>query len=216
MLTLHSTTAQRDCSGLSRRDFLRIGSLGLGALSLPSLLRARATAAETGAVIRDKSIVLVFLGGGASHIETFNPNMNAPAPYRSVTGEVATTIPGVTLGGKVQLGELGQLLPTLAKQYDLRDAVFLAELRLDELLAIGVVEPAIRSAQMFDRSLVHRRREHERREDDEGAEGGHRGGPTRSRRTWCRCPWCPPGSAWRRTSRGTWRSRRFGGRLRYA
>ena len=43
----------------------------------------------------------------------------------------------VTLGGKVQLGELGQLLPTLAKQYDLRDAVFLAEVRLDELLARG-------------------------------------------------------------------------------
>jgi phenylalanyl-tRNA synthetase beta chain len=43
----------------------------------------------------------------------------------------------ITLGGKVQLGELGQLLPTLAKQYDLRDAVFLAELRLDELIARG-------------------------------------------------------------------------------
>ena len=41
----------------------------------------------------------------------------------------------VSLGGKLQLGELGQLLPALAKQYDLRDAVFLAELRLDELLA---------------------------------------------------------------------------------
>jgi phenylalanyl-tRNA synthetase beta chain len=43
----------------------------------------------------------------------------------------------ITLGGKVPLGELGQLLPALAKQYDLRDAVFLAELRLDELLARG-------------------------------------------------------------------------------
>ena len=41
----------------------------------------------------------------------------------------------ITLGGKLPLGELGQLLPALAKQYDLRDAVFLAELRLDELLA---------------------------------------------------------------------------------
>jgi phenylalanyl-tRNA synthetase beta chain len=41
----------------------------------------------------------------------------------------------VTLGGKLPLGELGQLLPPLAKKYDLRDAVFLAELRLDELLA---------------------------------------------------------------------------------
>ena len=41
----------------------------------------------------------------------------------------------VTLGGKLPLGELGQLLPTLAKKYDLRDAVFLAEFNLDLLLA---------------------------------------------------------------------------------
>ena len=41
----------------------------------------------------------------------------------------------VTLGGKLPLGELGQLLPPLAKKYDLRDAVFLAELNLDTLLA---------------------------------------------------------------------------------
>jgi len=44
---------------------------------------------------------------------------------------------GLALGGKLQLGELGQLLPTLAKKYDLRDAVFLAELRLDELISRG-------------------------------------------------------------------------------
>jgi len=41
----------------------------------------------------------------------------------------------VTLGGKLPLGELGQLLPTLAKKYDLRDAVFLAEFNLDLLIA---------------------------------------------------------------------------------
>jgi phenylalanyl-tRNA synthetase beta chain len=41
----------------------------------------------------------------------------------------------VTLGGKLPLGELGQLLPPLAKKYDLRDAVFLAEFNLDLLLA---------------------------------------------------------------------------------
>ena len=41
----------------------------------------------------------------------------------------------VTLGGKLPLGELGQLLPTLAKKYDLRDAVFLAEFNLDLLLS---------------------------------------------------------------------------------
>lgn len=41
----------------------------------------------------------------------------------------------VTLGGKLPLGELGQLLPALAKKYDLRDAVFLAEFNLDLLLS---------------------------------------------------------------------------------
>ena len=41
----------------------------------------------------------------------------------------------IALGGKLPLGEMGQLSPTLAKRYDLRDAVFLAELNLDQLLA---------------------------------------------------------------------------------
>src|SRR5437868_6604176 len=53
--------------------------------------------------VRDRSIVLLFLGGGASHIETFNPNLDAPAPYSSVTGEVKTAIPGLTLGGTFPL-----------------------------------------------------------------------------------------------------------------
>src|SRR5439155_18358288 len=53
--------------------------------------------------VRDRSIVLLFLRGGASHIETFNPNLDAPAPYASVTGEVKTAIPGLTLGGTFPL-----------------------------------------------------------------------------------------------------------------
>lgn len=97
MLTLQTTGRQRNCEGFSRRDLLRIGSLGLGGLALPDLLHARSQF-EAG-VVRDKSVVLLFLGGGPSHIETFNPNMTAPAPYRSVTGEVKTNVPGVTFGG---------------------------------------------------------------------------------------------------------------------
>jgi hypothetical protein len=70
MLTLHFGTA-RDCSGLSRRNFLRAGFLGLGGLSLPWLLRNRAAAAQAGpSFVKDKAVVLIFLGGGASHIET--------------------------------------------------------------------------------------------------------------------------------------------------
>ncbi len=48
--------------------------------------------------VKDRSVVLLFLGGGASHIETFNPNSEAAEPYRSVTGEVKTSIPGVAFG----------------------------------------------------------------------------------------------------------------------
>jgi hypothetical protein len=82
----------------SRRDFLRVGTLGLGGLTLPWLLSQRAAAAGTDAV-RDKAVVLLFLSGGASHIETFNPNRDGPPPSRSVTGEVQTSLPGVSFGG---------------------------------------------------------------------------------------------------------------------
>jgi len=59
---------------------------------------------------------------------------------------------GVALGGKLPLGELGQLLPTLAKQHDLRDAVFLAELRLDELIARGNRDRAFKALPQFPAS----------------------------------------------------------------
>ncbi len=99
MLTIHSGTS-RDCSGLARRDFVRAGVIGLGSLTLPQLLAAKEAARRAGkSYVRDRSIVLLFLGGGASHIETFHPNVGAPAPYSSVTGEVKTSVPGLTLGG---------------------------------------------------------------------------------------------------------------------
>jgi uncharacterized protein (DUF1501 family) len=66
---------------------------------LAGLLRARAEAAGEGRSARDTSVVFLFLTGGASHIETFDPKMTAPAEYRSITGETATRLPGVTFGG---------------------------------------------------------------------------------------------------------------------
>lgn len=86
----------------NRRDFIRVGALGLGGLTLPWLLSRRALAAEPGGV-RDRAVVLLFLSGGASHIETFSPNMGAPSPYCSLTGEVQTTLPGLTFGGTFPL-----------------------------------------------------------------------------------------------------------------
>jgi hypothetical protein len=100
MLTLLDPCPDRNCRGLSRREFLKVGSLGLlGGMSLPALLQARAAAAAAGRVVKDRAVVLLFLSGGPSHIEFFDPKMTAPAEFRSITGEVQTRLPGITFGG---------------------------------------------------------------------------------------------------------------------
>ena len=79
-------------SRLGRRDFLRVGALGLGGLSLPQLLSWRSAAAEQGhSFVKDKSVIFLFLHGGPSQIETFDPKMTAPADIRSATGEMPTS-----------------------------------------------------------------------------------------------------------------------------
>jgi hypothetical protein len=84
--------------GYSRREFLRIGTLGLGGLSLPHLLGARALAAGNKPITTGKSVIFLFQFGGPSQFETFDPKMSAPDGVRSVTGEIATALPGVTFG----------------------------------------------------------------------------------------------------------------------
>jgi hypothetical protein len=99
MLDIFGRSTTRNCEGTSRRDFLKVGSLGLGALALPDLLRARAAAKDEGRQVRDTSVVWLWLGGGPTQVETFDPKMTAPVEYRSSVGEVSTTIPGETIGG---------------------------------------------------------------------------------------------------------------------
>src|SRR6185295_18568727 len=87
----------------TRRSFLHAGALALGGLTLPGLLRARALAASEGRSVKDTSVVFLFLTGGPSQIETFDPKMSAPLEFRSVTGETATSLPGVAFGGTFPL-----------------------------------------------------------------------------------------------------------------
>lgn len=91
----------RDFSRRSRgrRSFLQVGSLALGGLTLPQLLQAQSEANALGKSLKDKSVVFLFMHGGPSQTETFDPKMTAPSEIRSVTGEVKTSIPGVTYGG---------------------------------------------------------------------------------------------------------------------
>lgn len=84
---------------LNRRAFMQIGTLGLGGLTLPGLLAARARAADERLIVKDKSVIFLFLHGGPSQIETFDPKMTAPEDIRSATGQLQTSIPGVTFGG---------------------------------------------------------------------------------------------------------------------
>src|SRR5687768_10957984 len=91
---------RRKCDGTSRREFLRIGSLGFGGLTLADLLRARATAAPR-QPRRNTSVILLFLDGGASQLETFDPKLDIPADYRSIFGAIKTKIPGVEFGSQL-------------------------------------------------------------------------------------------------------------------
>lgn len=98
MFTLYGKGRQKTCEGYTRRELLQVGTLGIGGLTLSSLLSASANAASGKPLLKDKAIVLLNLQGGASHIETFDPKMTAPAEYRAMFGEVKTKLPGVTFG----------------------------------------------------------------------------------------------------------------------
>ena len=86
----------------SRRDFLSIGSLALGGMSLPGLLTPQARGAVANGLATGKSVILLFMHGGPAQTETFDPKMSAPAEVRSQTGELKTSIPGVTFGGSFE------------------------------------------------------------------------------------------------------------------
>lgn len=97
MIRISDLRPNRTCAGFSRREFLRVGSLGLGGLGLSGMLATKAGAAGA-EVMRGKSVVLLFLHGGPPHIEFFDPKMTAPSEVRSVTGEIRTKLPGITFG----------------------------------------------------------------------------------------------------------------------
>lgn len=100
MLSIYDPRPAHDCQGYRRREFLKVGGLGLFGMTLAGLAGRDAWAADgLKEYATGKSVVLLFLGGGPSHIELFDPKMTAPTEIHSVTGEVATVHPGVTFGG---------------------------------------------------------------------------------------------------------------------
>lgn len=88
------------CSGpASRREFLRAGVLGLGGLSLAEVLAARAVASpgRGGAKPPETSVILFWMWGGPSQLETWDMKPQAPSEYRGPFAPIATTVPGMEI-----------------------------------------------------------------------------------------------------------------------
>src|SRR5205814_7882026 len=96
------------CDGISRRNFLKTGGLALGGFALADFLRLQAE----GAVLpegRGKSVIMICLGGGPSHLDTYDMKPGAPAEIRREFQPIKTNDPGM---------ELSELLPRQAKIAD--------------------------------------------------------------------------------------------------
>src|SRR5262249_1663518 len=95
----------RLCDGISRRNFLKVGALG-GALSLADVLRLRAGQAGRES---PKSVIMIWLFGGPSHIDMYDMKPEAPAEYRGEVKPIRTNLPGL---------DICELLPLQAKLAD--------------------------------------------------------------------------------------------------
>jgi hypothetical protein len=87
----------RTCDGVSRRSFLKVGALAIGGLTLPGLLRQRAAAAPGTSTSR-KSVILIWLAGGPSHIDMYDLKPNAPAEFRGEFKPIATNVTDIQVG----------------------------------------------------------------------------------------------------------------------
>src|SRR5436305_1101372 len=106
MLTIFGNRTPRFCDGVSRRNFLKIGALGLGGLSLSQLLRAEAAA---GIRHSHKAVIMIFLPGGPSHQDMFDLKMDAPSEIRGEFKPIPTKVPGI---------QICEHLPMLASMMD--------------------------------------------------------------------------------------------------
>jgi hypothetical protein len=94
------------CDGVSRRDFLRMGSLGVAGLTLPQLLQAEA---RQGIKNSQKSVILIYLVGGPPHQDMFDLKPNAPKEIAGPWRPIPTNVPGI---------EICEAFPRMAKMMD--------------------------------------------------------------------------------------------------
>jgi uncharacterized protein (DUF1501 family) len=98
----------RFCDGLTRRDFFKVGAVTAAGFGLPNLLGLQAAGAVR-AQPKARSVILLFMGGGASHLDTFDLKPDAPAEIRGGFNPIATNVPGIAICER---------LPLIARQMD--------------------------------------------------------------------------------------------------
>jgi hypothetical protein len=86
----------RKCRGsISRRDVLQVGALACAGLTFADVLRLQASTGSP--VSRDKSVILIWMRGGPSHIDSFDMKPGAPAEIRGEFRPIATSVPGIQI-----------------------------------------------------------------------------------------------------------------------
>ncbi len=91
MLQISTSACSRMCDGIDRRSFLQVGTLGLGGLALPQWL----SASQGGSYVKGKAVILLFLAGGPSQLETWDPKPEGIGTSTSLAGHLSTALPGV-------------------------------------------------------------------------------------------------------------------------
>jgi hypothetical protein len=102
MLELLGSTT-RNCDGIARRDFVKVGALAAGGWTLVDQLRAEALAEEAGSKPRRKAVIQIYQAGGPSHIDMYDLKPTAPAEYRGEFKEIDTNVAGIRISEHLPL-----------------------------------------------------------------------------------------------------------------
>ena len=96
MLTIPAgaPSGRRFCDGLSRRNFIRIGALGMGGLAMPQVLQAESA---SGIGRSQKAVIMIYLPGGPPHQDTFDLKLDAPSEIRGEFRPISTNVPGLQI-----------------------------------------------------------------------------------------------------------------------
>src|SRR6266571_1700938 len=145
MLHIGKPTA-RNAHGVTRRELLQVGGLGLLGVTLADWWRGRDLQASPSSrsTGREPSCIFIFLSGGPSHLETFDPKPNAPVNIRGPYGTLRTNVPGI---------QIGELMPAMSRHMD-KCAILRSMTSRDEHAGLTMMSGGSKSAASYGAVLT--------------------------------------------------------------